>query len=209
MITGNFPCFLVEETEREFVWLRRYRNSSSATCSGNYGYCNAMAYFAMWDARLDAEGRRHPQPMVDHKNPRWPKTCEYCGYEFTADDQWQMFGDTIMRANDGREWPMRMLPTGAMWYPSWMQDPERSIHSPGPDGKVLQVICPDGTPWVIDSRANNCDRKDDDEHKCWVRHGVPPNVSVGKDGNTCGAGAGSILTHNYHGYLRNGSFVDA
>jgi hypothetical protein len=45
-------------------------------------------------------------------------------------------------------------------------------------------------------------------HKCWVRHGEPPNHTVDKRGNTCGAGAGSILSGSYHGFLRDGSFTE-
>jgi hypothetical protein len=32
-------------------------------------------------------------------------------------------------------------------------------------------------------------------------------VTVGKSGNTCAAGAGSIAVDGYHGFLRNGSFT--
>lgn len=44
-------------------------------------------------------------------------------------------------------------------------------------------------------------------HKCWVREGVPPRLTVGKNGVTCGAGAGSILTPKWHGFLRDGKLV--
>ena len=92
--------------------------------------------------------------------------------------------------------------TGAMFYVnpsaySWR----------GSDGKCLVVVTPAG-PWFVDSRASNCTRKDDNEHRCWVREGVPPNVTAGKGGNTCAAGAGSIMMNNgkihYHGFLRGG-----
>lgn len=45
-------------------------------------------------------------------------------------------------------------------------------------------------------------------HKCWVRHGTPPRVTVDKDGLTCGAGAGSIAVPGYHGHLQNGYLTD-
>lgn len=41
-------------------------------------------------------------------------------------------------------------------------------------------------------------------HKCWVRHGEPPDLHVDKAGVTCNAGAGSILSGDYHGFLHNG-----
>lgn len=58
--------------------------------------------------------------------------------------------------------------------------------------------------WEVDGRASNCTKKDDNVHKCWCRHGDAPNVTVDKNGNTCAAGAGSILVDGWHGFLRNG-----
>ncbi len=67
-----------------------------------------------------------------------------------------------------------------------------------------RVKLPDGETWYIDSRAANCGLPKDNVHKCWVRHGEPPKLTVNKKGNTCKAGMGSIQTKNYHGFLRNG-----
>jgi len=70
------------------------------------------------------------------------------------------------------------------------------------------VILPNGIPWDIDSRAGNCALKDDRLHRCWVRTGEPPDVTVGKSGGpTCAAGAGSIQGGDWHGFLRNGELV--
>ena len=44
--------------------------------------------------------------------------------------------------------------------------------------------------WDIDGRANNCSMLEDRTHRCWVRHGEPPDVTVDKDGPTCTAGRG-------------------
>lgn len=80
-------------------------------------------------------------------------------------------------------------------------------------GPQLSVICPNGVPWIIDSRASNCTMPDDLEHRCWIRHGEPPTITVDKNGLTCAAGAGSIMAHgwnggfDYHGFLTNGEFV--
>lgn len=51
--------------------------------------------------------------------------------------------------------------------------------------------------------------KDAKPHFCWVRHGTPPHekVHVDKSGVTCGAGAGSIATGSWHGFLHNGELV--
>lgn len=72
------------------------------------------------------------------------------------------------------------------------------------DGQHLFVVLPNGHHWDVDSRANNCTLPDDFTHRCWVREGEPPLVTAGKDGHTCTAGAGSILSGDYHGFLRNG-----
>lgn len=76
----------------------------------------------------------------------------------------------------------------------------------GPDGRALTVVCPDGHHWFIDGRASNCTMKGDDMHRCWVRHGRPEDgtLHVDKNGNTCAAGAGSIDTGKWHGFLHNG-----
>lgn len=48
--------------------------------------------------------------------------------------------------------------------------------------------------------------KDARPHKCWVRSGPPECLTVGKGGpgESCGAGAGSIMVPGWHGFLRNG-----
>lgn len=71
----------------------------------------------------------------------------------------------------------------------------------------LMVVLPCGHIWDIDTRAKNCDRKDDRSHRCWVRHGEPPDITVDKAGGpTCRAGAGSIQCWcgSYHGHLTGG-----
>lgn len=85
----------------------------------------------------------------------------------------------------------------AWWY-SWK----------GADEKSLMVVTPDGWTWNIDGPASNCTMPDDREHRCWVRHGEAPEITVDKDGLTCGAGAGSIQTPKWHGFLRNGYLVE-
>jgi hypothetical protein len=77
----------------------------------------------------------------------------------------------------------------------------------GPDGKFLIAVCPGGHHWHIDGKASNCTKPSDEVHKCWIRHGEPPNLTVDKNGDTCAAGAGSIQTPNWHGFLRNGVFT--
>jgi hypothetical protein len=75
------------------------------------------------------------------------------------------------------------------------------------EGQHLHAVLPNGVPWDIDGRAANCNRRDDRSHRCWVREGEPPNVTAGKAGNTCSAGAGSIAAGDYHGFLQDGAFT--
>ena len=79
----------------------------------------------------------------------------------------------------------------------------------------LIVILPGGWAWDMDSRASNCNMRDDNEHRCWIKHGEPPNITVNKQGKTCGAGGGSINAPGnmdgsrpgWHGFLQNGELV--
>ncbi|SRR6266702_3210170 len=96
------------------------------------------------------------------------------------------------------------LPTGALWA----QDRHGDYPPVGYDG--LSIVCrhADGYHWHIEGRASNCTMKQDNEHRCWVRHGtVGDRLTVDKAGKTCAAGAGSFfMGHNneWHGFLRNG-----
>lgn len=128
----------------------------------------------------------------------YPTHCT-CGYQFTSKAERHFHYRALYKREDGSLVALEDVEPGAMWnawyYPSaWS----------GPDGRSIMVKLPDGSEWCIDSRASNCTMKEDDVHKCWIRHGEPPNLTVDKNGYTCAAGAGSIATTGYHGFLRNG-----
>lgn len=89
----------------------------------------------------------------------------------------------------------------AYWYPKNMTwDNETEPH--------LLVRCPNGEStrdWDIDSRCSNCGKPEDRLHRCWVRSGEPPVLTVSKGpGTSCDAGHGSILLPHWHGMLENG-----
>jgi hypothetical protein len=94
---------------------------------------------------------------------------------------------------------------GAMFYVHY----ERGYGTWDNDDRHHLVVITPGGFWDIDSRASNCTMKEDGLHRCWIRHGAPPNVTVDKRGFTCSAGAGSIAQEGYHGFLRNGELVPA
>lgn len=176
------------------------------------------------------EGRKvyhHAGPQTRAEVPpehQWPKQCG-CGYQFLETDEWQVFSDHLYRRQDtGVIVLLRDAGPGAMWHAEWLSGLPQEV---GPDGLALMVNCPNNATWHIDGRANNCDSpcehcgvawkdhdwkkcewyKDAKPHKCWVRHGTVPKITVDKSGVTCGAGAGSIQAGDYHGFMKNGIFT--
>jgi hypothetical protein len=175
------------------------------------GHCEgevALPDVAEADAPPEWSGRIRDIAAADRA--LWPQACRTCGRAFDehADAQFRSW-DLWQRADGTGElmthWQRSSTP-GAMYFAPWLE--EFAGQWKGPDGHVLLVVTPGGD-WCIDQRASNCTLPNDHEHRCWVRHGDPPNVTVDKNGKTCGAGAGSIQMGNYHGFLRNGALVDA
>ena len=105
---------------------------------------------------------------------------------------------------------------GAMWYALWMPKKWCWENETGPH---LLVHCPNPTPdpkdvlmqtrdWDLDCRASNCTLPNDHVHRCWIRTGNAPDITVAKNGLTCSAGAGSIALPNWHGFLERGYLVE-
>lgn len=203
---GRIKCFMMEPAMMARRYLRRYITGTQCE-HGQHGYHNVRVQIE--DAPLvigTSQGScgvyKHWELVTglehDRSDPRWPTHCK-CGYAFTEKDEWQLFYEPLYRRLDtGSLHTLTDAPPGAMWY-DLQDDTDRA----GPDGKRLYVMTPGGD-WGIDWRASNCTMPHDKEHRCWVRHGVPPEVTVDKNGYTCAAGAGSIIRGSYHGFLRNG-----
>lgn len=179
--------------------------------------CRASAVvFDVAPERRNAEGFLE---VWDHGefagNPAWPTACEACGEPFTDDDS-RAVNQESWYASPGRGlWVLADLPAGAMYDAFWYHDRRGSTPWVGDDGISLMVVCPPGgvlyAHWCVDGPANNCTRKGEPHH-CWCRSGDPRagDVNVTKDGcDTCTAGAGSIATADWHGFLRNGRLVVA
>lgn len=215
----GIKVFFLEPTDRERMCLRRYRSSAEHKCAKTGSYCNAMFAFGECDIRYSQTGDRTIEHRAEleppHTDPRWPTRCEACGEPFGDKDQYQLFARQIyVRESDGFRCTLADAPPGACWDAWWMadrhkDDPPGVGAMKGDDGRCLTVRCPDGHDWMIDSRASNCTKKDDNTHHCWVRHDRPEDgtLTVDKNGNTCAAGAGSIQTPKWHGFLRNGELV--
>lgn len=131
--------------------------------------------------------------------------------EATSDDAFgkdlvcQDCGQTFTPTSFGAQWDTASgeLEVGCLYYNTWYP---KTTYWDNQEGPHLMCVLPNGDHWVIDSRASNCTMPDDRTHRCWVRHGDPETgvVHVDKNGHTCSAGAGSIQSGNWHGFLHNG-----
>lgn len=209
-------CFLLEPVDRVRRWLRCYTDGPAAggpwTCAG--GWHEAKRDLDVVAAEYGKHGRYKSldaslsQGEPPHEDPRWPTQCaKGCGYAFVATDRHHILVEQEWkRADSGELCTLEDAPPGAMWNAWWLTDiPEYC----GPDGQALHCRLPDGHDWHIDGPASNCTLKDERPrvHRCWVRHGVPPDLTVDKGGRTCNAGAGSIQSPRaggWHGFLRAG-----
>lgn len=194
----SVKAFWLEPTDVHEISLRRYCPSSEVKCDGGeMSYHNAQVVVG---TEPDEGKASTGFPAEYEGDARWPKYCA-CGYEFAKDDAWQVNRRALhTRSDGGPETTLLDAPPGAMWDAHWMT-------RKGPDGRSLVAKLPNGDEWMIDGRASNCTMPEDKEHRCWVRHGEPPNLTVDKNGNTCKAGAGSIGSGNYHGFLQGGVFT--
>jgi hypothetical protein len=130
---------------------------------------------------------------------------EYRTRWFDDTGRWEDVGDNVRKRmfrdrETGAE--TTRLPVGALFFPL----PGMYAH-----GSLVCIIpCSSGTHWwCIDHRASNCTMPDDNEHRCWVRHGEDGDViHVDKNGTTCAAGAGSIMVDGFHGFLHHGVLRD-
>lgn len=178
---------------------------------------------AGWEAQPDTPTEHWASVNAD--DPLWPTHCDHCGLAFhDTEDPKQLFRHRLYAgAPDGALYTFHDCPVGAMWDADWMGDPHC-----GHDGIHLAVQTPGGT-WLVDGQSSNCTRDQSVEvpapdgadpshkwhrfersHYCWVRHGDPRRPStlhVDKNGNTCQAGAGSIIIGGWHGFLHHGHLV--
>jgi hypothetical protein len=223
--------FWLEPTHFDRIVLRRYKGSyDGGSCPLPWGYHDAEA---VWQPQVERDPDKRTEfeggsfSAVPHDDPTWPTHCK-CGYAFKEEDHWQTNHQRLYRSSlDGTLMTLREAPTGAMWDAWWYRDREAQHDwATGPDGICLIVKLPNGSDWLVDQEASNCTRTQwhsytDEEgrqyrkwtgrtHYCWVRHGDPRtgDLHVDKNGDTCAAGAGSILSGSYHGFLHNGYLTD-
>lgn len=145
----------------------------------------------------------------------WPTACTFCGAPVPAVGEPVVGGigyDLTRQVNTRRLYahnggPLGDLEVGDLFYlpcnrgdggcPWWDNCP----------GQHLNAVLPHGATWDIDSRASNCTLKGDRLHRCWIKAGraedgtLTVNKAAQPPETTCAAGAGSIQSGAWHGYL--------
>lgn len=184
---GEIRCFLVTAQPRARVSLRRFTYVTDEACPADqygHGAVTWMPDEVEW-TDLESNGRGGPPDDYPKDHPSWPTICEACGYQFQGRDIWQENYSRVFAAPDGREWVMRDLPPGAMLFGTW--DPRARV-TPA----LFLALPPRGgmNLWCIDGPASG--------GAYWDRTGEPPEVTVEP----------SILTGDYHGWLRAGVLVE-
>lgn len=170
------------------------------TCGDSYHSADTVVH----EARLyaDAHAWMKTQNLFDVPS-LWLSRCERCGCEMdaAAPEIHRSYGpERVYDSPSGKPEVNDMFTVPCPGAAPSCFDWDNCI------GQHLHVICPDGCDWDIDSRAGNCSMPNERAHRCWVRTGAPPDITVGKAGFTCEAGGGSIQTSRYHGMFQNGEF---
>lgn len=203
----RIKVFFCEPTDQVVFDLRVYESGEGVPpCSLSHGYHNAHSErLGQETEAVDSQRPVNGDPKPYDGDPRWPAACG-CGFAFTENAKRMVWRQRLIRRTDTGEVfeGYRSLPPGAVWSAPWMADLWF-----GDDGRCLVCKLPDGHDWIIDSQANNCTLPNDAAHRCWVRHGRPEDgtLHVDKNGQTCSAGAGSIATPKWHGFLHGGELT--
>lgn len=178
---------------------------------------SVLKYLVLWEKIVNLRFSRTPpfiRPFADFGTlfymrilllPFWPFT------RFTQSEIAECHPMTFTSQRDlNRKIKQGKVRVGAVWDEHWNNEYQKGL-----DGKTLVVMTPHG-PWHLDDISSNCTRKDDPDHRCWIRHGSAEegNLQVDKKGNTCESGAGSVRFINiktgetyYHGRLMRNKLV--
>lgn len=186
-----YKCFMVTKVNTQQVWVRTCdkKHGDDEPCNENGKYSTEVFDIVRQDngeivktgqSYMSLSGVIGSMWLEDYVEPNMPKD---------AQDWSHLDEEGVKRVQN---------PDGSM--------PARHPSFIFAEGPQLTVMTPGGR-WVIDSRASNCGSPYDYNHRCWIRHGEPPNITVDKNGATCSAGAGSIQCGSYHGFLQNGELT--
>ena len=147
-------------------------------------------------AKVEIEQGEFPSPPPEkssvpewtrHRDdPRWPRRCDFCDYEFSERDERLLFFRRLYRDPEGEEIILDDAPPGAMWDAWWLGTEFR-----GRDGFHLAVMTPGG-PWYVDGRSPVTGLH-------WKRVGTPPNVTVRPS---------NFIPGRYHGWIDEGMLIE-
>lgn len=206
---NKIKCHFFHVSTKVKRYFRRYEDGNCPGSSKTYH--NAQKLRDEVNVPIPTDGdESHPYMVCKKPAVRlreyFPDNCDYCDYRFTAQSEFQLNNERQYQNTETKEYfGLHELPIGGMYFAPWLDDwTEPQLEH------VLIVRTPGGL-WTIDSQASNCTNpakdgiKRQSDHHCWIIEGTePPNLTVSKNGNTCGAGGGSIQCGSYHGFLRNG-----
>lgn len=203
-LLGYEKCDSCDETHPSYEFTPECPNSYGL---GNVGIHNAYSELGV---KLDTEDFKAFGSEENYSNELWPTACQACGVKvplnvpepIQVDEEGyrlvkQVF---VSRFYDNESGSPQI---GDIYQ---LKHEDRScIYWDNCDGIHTYGLLPNGHTWDINSRASNCTLKDDRTHRCWVATGsvFDGTLDVGKNGNTCDAGAGSIQAGSWHGFLRN------
>lgn len=207
--------FLISPIDLYLPSLRRYSaNGSSSRCvDGNYHDAQLECPELQCTLYQLPDSDDSYGDVFSHSYPSWPTRCAKCDYVFEDGDEWQFRPDRVhLTVGSAINYTLPKAPPGAMYYATWYEDrnlPDHTWVSPH-DKRALMVVLPGVHHWHVDGTSNNCTLPGDPVHKCWVRSGSvdQATVHVDKNGNTCSAGAGSIVVPGWHGFLHNGYLTE-
>lgn len=196
--------YWLDNTEFGNITLGAYTSQDEAPCPAyEYGHWGHAKLPRMAESDYDSKAL-----WADPATP-WPTICERCGTDFSSEN-WRRssgFEHLYVCKVTGEELLLRDAMPGALYFAPWLD----TIFTPQRE-HCINVVLPDGTTWTIDAQASNCSIPDDHrqlQHHCWVIDADCDleHLTVGKNGPTCAAGAGSIQTDKWHGFLQNGFLV--
>lgn len=203
-MTDRWPLFWVKPSAFQLETVSAYAFRQAPCPAARHGLASCMAELVV--QRSPVEGPALTYQQLSESFPLL-KACAACGR--AVDSTWS-FSTGRRRLwfrpeapDDLREHPEDFGP-GAVHEADWLARFAHSWWDDWPEGKAPIVIQTPGGGWMPESRANNCTLKDDRLHRCWVLHGEGLNLTADKNGRTCSAGAGSILSGGWHGWLSNG-----
>jgi hypothetical protein len=199
-----YPCFLIVPTSQAY---REALTTQPGQCPIYGDYHRGVVVFEEFEYDPEQE---FPKRNLEFDKAPFPARCE-CGFSFTSERSNSLScGHRLIRKDTGEtQRHIHQFGTGAMWRATWYKNDTTGLYGWDWDNatEAPLIVRTPGGDWNIDGRASNCTMPNDKTHRCWVRHGEPPNIHVDKNGHTCGAGAGSIIAGNYHGFLHNGQLT--